>query len=267
MKAWLASFLWCLFLLPAMAARESITLDLKVGQNARQALVFPAPAAAKDAKASIPLVFCFHGHGGNATQASRSFGMHEAWPEATVVYPQGLPTPGQLTDPEGKRNGWQGAPGLQEDRDLKFFDALLAELRKRYPMDAKRIFVMGHSNGGGFTYLLWATRGKEIAAVAPCAAVGSRVVTQLTPNPCLHLAAKNDPLVQYAWQEKMMAAVKRINGCEEKGTVWAPDALRYEAKDKTTGAPMIQYIHQQGHRYPDQATALMVKFFREISTP
>ena len=121
MKTWLASFLWCLFLLPAMAARESITLDLEVGQNARQALVFPAPASAKDAKASVPLVFCFHGHGGNATQASRSFGMHEAWPEAVVIYPQGLPTPGQLTDPEGKRNGWQGAPGLQEDRDLKFF--------------------------------------------------------------------------------------------------------------------------------------------------
>lgn len=267
MKAWLASLICIFSLLSLASARESITLDLKVEQTARHALVFPAPAAAKEAKSTVPLVFCFHGHGGNAAQASRSFGMHEAWPEALVVYPQGLPTPGQLTDAEGKRNGWQGAPGLQEDRDLKFFDALLAELRKRYPVDGKRIFVMGHSNGGGFTYLLWATRGKEIAAVAPCAAVGPRVVAQLTPKPCLHLAAKDDPLVRYEWQEKMMAEVKRINGCEEAGKTWAPEALRYEPKDKTTGAPMIQYIHQQGHRYPDQATTLMVKFFREIAAP
>jgi polyhydroxybutyrate depolymerase len=184
-----------------------------------------------------------------------------------VIYPQGLPTPGRLTDPEGKYNGWQEAAGFQEDRDLKFFDALLAELGRRYPIDQKRLFVMGHSNGGAFTYLLWAKRSKEIAAVAPCAAVGPRAIEPLTPKPCLHLAAKNDFLVKYEWQEKMMAKVKRLNGCEEIGTVWAPDAIRYEAKEKTTGAPMIQYIHQQGHRYPDQATALMVKFFREISAP
>lgn len=247
------------------SARESITIQVKVDGTERSALVFPAPSAGQQSQTKVPLVFCYHGHGGNAQQAARSFALHDAWPEALVVYPQGLPTPGQLTDPEGKRNGWQSMPGNQGDRDLKFFDALLAELHKRYPVDAKSLFVMGHSNGGGFTYLLWATRSKEIAAVAPCAAVGPRVVHQLTPKPCLHLAAKNDPLVLFSWQDKMMAAVKKINDCEENGTPWAKDAIRYEAKDKKAGAAMIQYIHDQGHRYPDQATSLMVRFFRDIT--
>jgi polyhydroxybutyrate depolymerase len=253
--------------LPFVSARDSFTLEIKVDGTPRSALVFPAPAVPKESASMVPIVFCYHGHGGNATQSSRSFRLHDAWNEALVVYPQGLPTPGQLTDPEGKRNGWQSAPGDQGDRDLKFFDLLLVELRKRYPVDARRVFVMGHSNGGGFTYLLWATRGKDITAVAPCAAAALRIINQLEPKPCLHLAATDDPLVRYAWQEKMMAAVKRTNRCEDEGKLWAPDAIRYEPTDKTAGAPMIQYIHQQGHRYPDQATALMVRFFRELQAP
>lgn len=265
MRTWLTSLFISFGLFNIATARESITIDLKVEQTARQALVFPAPDSDKTSDAKIPLVLCFHGHGGNAKQASNSFKLHDAWAEAIVVYPQGIPTPGQLTDAEGKRNGWQAQPGILEDRDLKFFDALLIELKRRYPIDPKRVFVMGHSNGGGFTYLLWATRGKEITAVAPCAAVGPKVVEQLTPKPCLHLAGKNDPLVRYAWQEQMMAAVKEINLCEAEGKTWAPNCIRYEPKDKSKGAPMVQYIHEQGHKYPDQATALIVKFFHEFS--
>lgn len=47
------------------------------------------------------------GHHGGSRQASRSFQMHSEWPEAIVVYMQGLPTPGQWTDPDGKKPGWQ----------------------------------------------------------------------------------------------------------------------------------------------------------------
>src|SRR6478672_3764464 len=51
----------------------------------------------------VPLVFDFHGHGGKDRHAARSHRLHEAWPEAVVVYMQGLNTPGKLTDPEGKK--------------------------------------------------------------------------------------------------------------------------------------------------------------------
>lgn len=246
-------------------ARESITIELKVDGIERSALVFPAQTKDQAATIKVPLVFGFHGHGGNAHQASNSFNLHEAWPEALVVYPQGLPTPGKLTDKEGKRNGWQSQQGDQDDRDLKFFDALLKELRSRYALDAQRVFVMGHSNGGAFTYLVWAYRGKDIAAVAPCAALSTGVANKLEPKPCLHIAGKNDELVRFAWQERMMAGVKRINRCEETGKVWAPDCLRYEPVVKGVGAPMVQCIHDGTHSYPENATALIVKFFKEVS--
>lgn len=103
----------------------------EIADKTREALIFKP---LKETRAA-PVVFGFHGHGGNARNAARSFRMHELWPEALVVYMQGIPTPGPLTDPEGKRNGWQHNAGEQEDRDFKFFDAVLARVRQDYKID------------------------------------------------------------------------------------------------------------------------------------
>lgn len=37
--------------------------------------------------------------------AALSLRLHEVWPQACMVYPQSVPTPGMLSDPEGK---WLG---------------------------------------------------------------------------------------------------------------------------------------------------------------
>ena len=63
----------------------------------RTALVY-VPESAKGKPA--PVIFNFHGHGGNQRFSSRA-GYHTLWPEAVVVYPQGLATSG-MTDPDGK---------------------------------------------------------------------------------------------------------------------------------------------------------------------
>jgi polyhydroxybutyrate depolymerase len=73
---------------------------------------------------------------------------------------------------------WQKTFGDQNDRDLKFFDAVLATLKKDCRIDEKRVYATGHSNGGAFTYLLWAARGDVFAAVAPCAAAAKREFQQ-----------------------------------------------------------------------------------------
>ena len=235
-------------------------VQVKVGEVTREALVY-APAGAKDKPA--PLVFVFHGHGGGMRQAALSFALHTHWPEAIVVYPQGLPTAGKLTDPEGKRAGWQPKAGANEDRDLKFFDALLAKLKADYKVDAKRIYATGHSNGGGFTYLLWAERGEQFAAFAPSAAVMLQV-RKLKPKPAMHLAGGKDDLVEYAWQQRMMEAVKRVDGCGSAGTAWGEHATRYPSKG---GTPVVTYIHDGGHEFARDAVPLIVKFFKEFALP
>jgi polyhydroxybutyrate depolymerase len=199
------------------------------------------------------------------TQAARSFGFHRVWAEAMVVYMQGLPTVGALTDPKGVQPGWKKGPGDYGDRDLKFFDAVLASLKNDYKVDVKRIFATGHSNGGGFTYLLWAQRADVFAAVAPSAAApGLAWYETLKPKPALQVAGTNDELVKFPVQERAMKFVRRLNGCAPDGEAWAKSGpitgTLYPSK---TGTPFVSLIHPGTHQYPPEAPALIVKFFKE----
>lgn len=231
-------------------------LTFNVDGSERMALVYVAPPAGTN---PAPLVFVFHGHGGNSRQVARSFHIEKEWPEAIVVYMQGLPTAGQLTDPKGERKGWQAASGDNDDRDLKFFDAVLARLKQDHNVDAKRIYVTGHSNGGGFTYLLWLTRGDVFAAVAPCAAV-AKYAMQLKPKSVMHIAGEKDPLVKFSWQQLMMDTVRKVNGCAATGEPWAAECTLYPS---TNGTPVVTFIHPGGHVVPPSAPALIVKFFKQ----
>jgi polyhydroxybutyrate depolymerase len=241
-------------------AAEPIREEWRIDGVTREAVIY-VPTKRSDVAA--PVVFGFHGHGGSMRNAARSFRLHEVWPEAIVVYMQGLPTPGRLTDPEGKLPGWQHDPGDKDDRDLKFFDAVLKTLREKYKIDEDRVYATGHSNGGAFTYLLWAERPDVFAAFAPSAA-GSRSVLKLKPKPAMHIAGEKDPLVRFAGQERTMQVVRRINGCQDTGQEWAKDCTLYSS-DK--GAPLVSFIHSGDHKYPAEAPALIVKFFKEHSRP
>lgn len=245
-------------LLSAVALRAAPleTIACEVAGVRREALV---ALPEKPSAGGAPLVFVFHGHGGSARQASRSMPFHRHWPEAIVVYPQGLPTPGRLSDPEGRQAGWQGRAGAQEDRDLAFFDALLAELQKRYRIDARRIYATGHSNGGGFTYLLWSERGDVFAALAPSSALVGRGEANFRPLPIFHVASPQDELVKFEWQRRMLEHVLEVNGCPPL----QPDARGLTTYPSTRGAEVRVYLHGGGHTYPtDEAPALIVKFFQ-----
>ena len=228
---------------------------------ARNALVF-VPTGAKEV--ATPVVFAFHGHGGTMAHAARSFSYHTHWPETIVIYMQGLNTPGKLTDVEGRRSGWQHGRGAHDDRDLKFFDSVLASLKADFKVDEKRVYATGHSNGGSFTYLLWATRGDVFAAVAPSAAIPASELRNLKPKPVLHVAGENDRLVKWEWQKRTMDELRKLNDCDVEGVGWdkAGDLIGTLYASRI-GTPFVSVIYPGGHRFPDAAPALITKFFKQ----
>lgn len=245
----------------AAVAREPVRRTWTVQGMMREALVWmPERRSSQGA----PLVFVFHGHGGTARQVIRSMPVPELWPDAVVVSMQGLPTPGQLTDRQGRESGWQARPGDQGDRDLAFFDAVLATAKLEFGIDDRRVYATGHSNGGGFTYLLWAVRRDVFAAFAPSSAIAGRGYPPLAPAPVFHVAGRSDPLVKFAWQEKMIESLRRLNGCAAEGRREGGLLTRYES---TKGCPVVTFVHPGGHRFPTEATQAIVDFFRGQRRP
>ena len=250
----------CFALLPFGSVRAADPLAHRqwtVDGVVREALIY-VPRQAREK--SAPIVFAFHGHGGSMRNAARTFNLHNRWPEAIVVYMQGLKTPGRLTGPLGRLPGWQSDVGDQGDRDLKFFDAVLASLKSDYRVDEKRLYATGHSNGGAFTYLLWEARGDQFAAFAPSAAVAPNLL-RLQPKPVLHIAGEKDGLVKFEWQQQTMTALRKRNQCGE-GQPWEGEkgCTQYPSP---LGAPVVTFIHPGPHIFPTAAQAIIVKFFKQ----
>jgi polyhydroxybutyrate depolymerase len=253
-------FLFIVGIGPGAFGAEPIMMKSSDEGGDREALVF-APAAGGPA-AKAPVLFVFHPHGNVAQQAAETMHFQTDWPEALVVYMQGLPTPGLLGDVEGKYPGWQQTPGQLEDRDLKFFDTTLAAMREKYPVDDRRIYATGFSNGGFFTYLLWAKRPKVFAAFATggCNILPDVEITE--PRAAIHAAGKNDLLAFFSDQETTIAKLRKLNGCSEQGESCGAGCTLYPS---TTGTPVEAFIYSGGHTYPPEASELIVKFLKAQS--
>jgi polyhydroxybutyrate depolymerase len=150
------------------------------GSPPRFALVFTPRAEQRAAK--HPLVIAFHGYGDTAAKFSSRMHIQTLWPEAIVVYPQGWAT-STVQDSAPSSTGWQGRAGEFGDRDLEFFDAIVATMKRSQAVDEHRIYVTGYSNGAVFSLLLWAKRAKTIAAVGEVAGHLDASETLTLPRP------------------------------------------------------------------------------------
>ena len=223
----------------------------------REALVF---LPSTSSKSKPPVIFAFHGHGGNIQFAARGMAFQNFWPEAIVVYPQGLPTPGIIMDQKGEKPGWQRDAGQQSDRDLKFVDAIVATLRQKYSIDDARVYATGFSNGGLFTYLLLSQRPNVFAAFAPGGAALMRSVPLTKPSPVFHYGGEKDQLARFSRQQETIEQLRKFNGCAAQGEPCGSNCTIYPS---TKGARVATFIHPFGHIYPPQVTPLIVKFFQE----
>jgi polyhydroxybutyrate depolymerase len=250
------AFLFMIAFFPALAlAVEPAPTSFNVDGSPREALIF-APSSSNS---PAPLVFVFHGHGGSMYNIARSLHLQTEWPEAIVVYMQGLPIQSKI-DPEGKQAGWQHYLGEAGDRDLGFFDAVLATLRQNYRVDNRRIYATGFSNGGAFTYCLWRNRPTMFAAVAPMAGLPWPTEPPTMPKPALIVVGESDKLIPIKDQEAMIAQIRQIDSASASQPQARDDGATFY--NSSIGAPVATLIHPGGHQLPPNAAKLIVDFFR-----
>lgn len=242
--------------LPAQSNLKTVEVD----SVQRQAIVYPNSRNAQQSGA--PVVFVFHGHGGTAQNAARRFQLHSLWPEAVVVYMQGLPGVQGITDPEGERTGWQKSPGALADRDVKFFDTTLAQIQKQYRTDPRRVYLLGHSNGSRFVNVLWNMRGDKIAALCSSGGQGGRLLEGARPLSVFMIAGEKDPLVPYKSQMLSIEYARKLLKTDSS-------KAKVEGYARTepgiNGIEWVGYLHPGGHEFPLDAIPMIVKFFQRHS--
>lgn len=221
----------------------------------RSAVIYERDAKKKKS----PIVFVFHGHGGNVNSAQRRINFHDAWKDAVVVYMQGIPGVVGLTDKFAERNGWQKNPGELGDRDVKFFDEVLKQLSKDYKIDDKKVYAVGHSNGARFVNVLWSMRAEKFAAFCSVSAQGGLMIQNANPVSMWMSIGENDPIVPARGQKLSIPIAQKVLGVDEKKGDTSGDVTVYKGKNKTE---LVVEIRDAGHEFPQDSISKIVEFFK-----
>ena len=240
-------------------AGDAGAVKLTVGERERVALV--RLPERYDARSPRPVVFAFHGFTMNAHQMEDFVNLTELWPEAIVVYPQGMPRRFPRWG-QGEQPGWQITPGDLDGRDLAFFDTLMTWLRGHHCIDERRVFATGYSNGGYFSHLLGCERPQAVAAIAPVA--GAAKCQPKSPVPVIMSHGTGDPLVEYDEAVAASKAWAKRDGCKAPPKTWS---IGCAAAESCAQAPVVLCTHADGHGYDPLFTAEAVRFFKTVSSP
>lgn len=119
---------------------------------------------------ALPLVMALHGGGGNARNIERTSGLSDIADREgfAVVYPNGS---GRLRHALLTWNAGNccGRALDEQADDVGFLNAVLDDVIRRQPIDSRRIYVTGMSNGGMMAYRFGCEAAGRLAAIAPVA--------------------------------------------------------------------------------------------------
>lgn len=240
--------------------------------------VIHVPSKYNDGK-PLPVVIMFHGGGGTAKGAMQE----TRWDRKAeregflAVFPEGTrPDSSRRArfsrNPQTWNDGSERGIGAVESRaaDVEFFSVMLDDLKARFHVDNRRIYVTGFSNGASMSFRLARELPMVIAAAAPVA--GADCLSHKMPDravPLIYITGTNDPLNPIEGGEihigrksygikqptkKMIANWVRLHNCLEEPRVV------YEQN----GERGVEYCHDvalytltgHGHHWPGGDSAL-----------
>jgi polyhydroxybutyrate depolymerase len=225
-----------LALLASGVGLRSEKKSVSVQGRKRTYRLYVPPTLSLDAPA--PLVFVFHGGGGQGPSMERLTGFDDlAEREKFVVaYPDAV---------SGHWNDGRDVEAFESQRrrvdDVAFVTSLIDAISAAHRIDPRRVYATGISNGAIFSNFLGARLADRIAAIAPVAGgLAEPIRSDFRPSrpvSTLVINGTEDPLVPYSGGA-VSKTHGRVLGAEETARLWAEaDGCRAEAsKDAPTAA-------------------------------
>ncbi len=264
---------------PSGDSVETITHD---GIERRYLLHVPTDLPADR---SVPLVLVLHGAGGDPEDIEAGSGWNALADERGMV----------IAYPEGDGGDWNageccGVAVREAHDDVGFLEALIDHLDGFAQVDANRVVVAGHSNGGMMAYRLACDPGVHVEGVASVSGTNMAGCQPAHPLSFLEIHGTADRVVPYTGgttPESIAAGLPPLTpvevsvgwlvdalGCEstpEESTVSKATTQTWERCREGTRVRFVT-LTGSGHSWPrdrplDATTAIADFFFPDVGSP
>ena len=188
-----------------------------------------------DPSTPTPLLFMFHGMGGNNSEASGGSAENGYYGWQTTAHENGFIVLFPKKENLWGLNLWSLASNGNSS-DLPFVDDMIGWATTNYNISESQIFTTGHSYGAYFSYYVARWRSDDIAAFGEHSGGlnNMSVPTGPSPTPRLNgilLHAVDDGLVKYSGSQNLYDALTDNGHNTYPGIIqvdgWGPDNHRY----------------------------------------
>lgn len=246
----LAALLAILLPIPAIACGPDS--DCKIGDR-HYRIRMPA---GHDGRTPIGAIVFAHGYTGNARAAVQSTGFAEMARKMNMA----------IISTKSAGKGWTlpGSPkhGKVEGADeLAYFDQVIADAAKRFPIDRKRLIAAGFSAGGMMIWNLACYRSTQFAAFIPIAGTFWAPIPKTCTTPPANLihihgvADKTVPLkgrpIRETRQGDVTQVIKMYAAYGKFGapTIIRPRGLRCQQRRNSQGRILSICLYSGGHSF------------------
>ena len=184
-----------------------------------------------DPRKTYPLVLVLHGLGGTSEHVERYYQLDQLVDEQgfLVAYPEGTEETRRRHFWGGHRRFWNATDaccdfyGAGVD-DVAYLDAVIDDVSAHYRVDAKRVFVMGLSNGGYMSHRYACDRASRVAAIVSQAGAIWADAARCKPSEAvavLQIHGTDDPLVPYDGKAYGAHGERRLPSAHQSASAWA----------------------------------------------
>ena len=210
-----------------------------------------------DGTTPLPAVIFFHGYNSSSARVVANRSLISGFTDRGVLF----------VAPNGIDGSWaHGGSPSQARNEIAFVDALMDDMRARWPIDDTRLWVTGFSQGGSMAWDVACYRGDQVAAFYPVAGAFWRPHPASCPSGPVnlrHVHGTSDQVVPMEgrpigafWHQgdvrESILLLAAQNGCAE-----APDRIEIQGNvtceiwDQCTSGRELQLcLHPGGHVLP-----------------